>query len=110
MKYGLPLDAIEFLLKRKENRTSFELKNGIYCSGAELVKDFGAIKFYEATKTDETKTLTIVYQPNISNGSFYMMWEVSEEQIKILTEELPKIYSDINNANKSIKGVVNNNG
>ena len=60
-KYGLSLEVVEKLLKRKDNQTGFEIKNNIFCEGAERIYDRPNIKFYTKQKSDGTKTLTIVY-------------------------------------------------
>lgn len=98
MKVCLPLDTVDYLLKRKENVTEYERAHGITCTGAEVIADYGDIKFYAVQKSDGSKTLSLVFRVGLSSDA-WLIWHVTEKQAIILSNFFPGIYEKINKAN-----------
>ena len=70
MVFGQPLDTVLFLLRQPNNVTEFEKQNGIHCIGVELLEKYSDIHFYSVLKSDNTKTLTIVFRTGVNSDSW----------------------------------------
>ena len=100
---GYPIAIVEAILSQKSNQTVFERSKGIFTTGIRQVLNTDCIKIYEVYKSDNTKTMTIVFNPNKDlKQDLWFMWVISDRQMDIMTRIVPEIYKNINDYNKGV--------
>ena len=97
MLYGQPLEKVEAWLKKEGNTTVYEKKNGIICKGMDLIKQSNSMRIYNLLKSDNSKTLCIVFRTGKISDS-WVVWYIAEDQINML-KEFFGIYEKVDSEN-----------
>lgn len=81
--------------------THYEIANGLEPQEQwKLDRAFGDMEFYTRVSGNKSKTLLIIYKPApVTKPDDWYAWMITDPQAKVLIEEFPEFYRELNNKN-----------
>lgn len=99
-KYAMKLEEVLYILRNPKNTTPFEKCEGITNKNLVCMVDRECIKVYLMEKSDETKSIALVFRTT-KNTDSWLIWMITEEQAEFMNSHFETIYNEIDAFNKA---------